>query len=698
MKKSLSLFFSVILIAACMLTCFASSYVKGDINGDGSVTAADARLALRYSARLEELTPRQIAAAAMSGSDSITAADARTVLRISARLDDYDDAKTSAVDAVLSSMSTEEKIAGMLMCSVRYFDEEPVTEINGSIADMLSAYPFAGVILFAQNTQTAEQTLRLTDALQNANRQGGRPQLFVAADQEGGKITRLATGTQTPGNMALGAIGDEEAARISSDIIGEELSSVGINVDFAPVMDVNVDPSNPVIGVRSFSDSPDICSALGGAYINGLQDNNVISALKHFPGHGDTGTDSHTGLPLIDKSYDTLKECELIPFAKGIAEGSEMIMTAHIQYPQIEKETYISKSTGDKICLPATLSKTIISDILRGDMGYDGVVVTDAMNMDAIATHFDRYDSARLAINAGVDIILMPVNTHSAAGIADLGTYIKKLAQMADSGEISMDKIDKANRRILGLKYDKGLFAAYDEGDLDSAVSAARETLGSAEHHGTEWELAKRAVTMVKNSGDTLPLKDGQKYLLLAAYPNEVLSMRFAVERLQSEGKLPSDAEFVYECYTSAEPSQLADEVRGADRVIAISELYRASALDPRTEAGAVSAGLDRLIDITHENGGKFVLISANLPYDTARYQNADALLVCWSDMGMNVDPRLGNEDVRQYGPNIPAAVYVAFSSEDSPSGRLPVNIPALTPEYTYSSELLYARGFGLSY
>ena len=699
MKKTLSVWIAAaILIMQCAVS-FAAINIKGDVDADGVVSAADARLALRQSVGLEHFTQRQCDAADATGDGRVTGEDARLILRCAVRLTYYAEEETTAVEARLAAMSTKEKVEQMIMTDVRYFNGEAMEALNGPLAAMLREHAFAGVIFFAQNTADAEQTLRLADAVQTANAGPGRARLLVGADQEGGKITRLATGTQTPGNMALGAIGREDAAREAAGVIGEELYAAGINTDFAPVLDVNNNPSNPVIGVRSFSDSPALTAKLGAAYVNGLQDRGVISTLKHFPGHGDTGTDSHTGLPRIEKTLEELRANELIPFAAAIAEGAEMVMTAHIQYPAIEKETYVSKKTGEAIELPATLSKTIVTDILRGELGFEGVVITDAMNMSAVAEHFDPLDAAVLAVNAGVDILLMPVAPDSEAGIARLNAYIDSLAALVENGRASAENVDESVRRILRLKYRKGLFAEYDAGDVEARVAAAKACWGSDAHHEAEWALAKRAVTLVKNDGNTLPLRtEGKKLVFLAAYPNEVLSMRYGVERLKEEGKLPDAAELLFDCYTSASQETILSEIKDADCVIAISELYRASALDPRTDGGRINAGLDSLIETVHEGGGKFVLISANLPYDTARFRTADAILVCWSDKGMSEDPRVQGGDVTQYGPNIPAAVYLALSRDEGPTGTLPVDIPKLTEGYTYSNEILYPFGFGLRY
>ncbi len=698
MKKVLSVFLACVFMLSFVSAAFAAAPIKGDVDLNGSVTTADARMALRQAIGLENLSARQLQAARVTGKQDVTTADARVILRIAIELTDYEAEETRMVEEKLASMTTKEKIEQMLMPDVRYFDGAGMEALHASHAAMLRGHAFGGVILYAQNTVEAAQTVKLTETLQTANKAAGRTQLLIGIDQEGGKITRLATGTQTPGNMALGAIGDPDAARQAAGIIGEELASLCINTDFAPVLDVNNEPANPVIGVRSFSDNAAAVATMGAGYIGGLQDQGVIATLKHFPGHGDTGTDSHTGLPRIEKSYAQLKANELVPFAAGIAEGAEMIMTAHIQYPNIEKTTYVSKKDGSKAELPATLSKKIITDILRGDMGFDGVVITDAMNMDAVAAHFDPLDAAVLAINAGVDILLDPVSPGSDAAIAKLDAYVNNLVRLAENGVIEMDTVNAAVTRILRLKYRHGLFAEYGQ-PAEDAAAGAKATVGSPEHHETEWALAKRAITMVKNDNRTLPAAaEGKKLLFVAAYPNEVLSMQYGVARLQDEGKLPKTADVSFDCFDTNDINTILNKAAKADYVFAISELYRMSALNPAANPNGACAKLDRVIKTVHLSGGRFVLISAHLPYDAARFPAADAILLCWSDKGMSEDPRVTGGDITQYGPNIPAAVYVALSPDEGPEGKLPVDIPALTSDYTYSSKILYPFGFGLHY
>ena len=594
--------------------------------------------------------------------------------------------KADAVERRLAEMSTREKLAQMLMPTFR---TDPGREdgIGEEVAACLRENGFAGVVLFAEELETTEQAVRRTDAMQTANAAAGRPQLLLAVDQEGGAITRLGQGTMTCGSMALGAVNDHRATGQMAAILGEELLACGLNVDFAPVLDVNSNPENPVIGVRSFSDDPETVAEQGVAFWKGLNRAGAIACLKHFPGHGDTADDSHTGLPRVDKDREVLLREDLLPFARCIEAGAEMLMTAHIQYPAIETETCPSRATGEAITLPATLSPAIVTDLLRGELGYEGVVVTDALGMDAIRTHFSAMDSARLAIEAGVDILLMPPVETSA-----LGGYIDTLAGMADAGEISMEKVDAAVRRILKLKQRHGLLEPYETGKVEERLAAAKAIVGSAGHRETEWEIAKRAVTLVKNDG-ILPYSGplGRTVVLTAA-DNEISSMEYALRLLRAEQILPEDAEIEVHSLPGASAEQMAAWTAGAEHVIAVSELYSSAGL-----YSSASARLDTLIEIAHANGADVTVVSAFLPYDAARYPDADAVALCWLDRGMDEDPRTDGEGAAQYGPNLPACLYLMLSGE-SPRGTLSVEIPALNEDGSFSGEVLYPRGFGLRY
>ncbi|MBO4916243.1 MAG: DUF3089 domain-containing protein [Oscillospiraceae bacterium] len=519
--------------------------------------------------------------------------------------------KEARIRSILAGMSVEDKVSQMIMPAFRWYpdangEKRNVTALPADIAAILEKYGFAGVTLFAQNTADTAAAVKLVDDMQKANAAAeGRTQLLIAIDQEGGSVTRLGHGTQMPGNMALGAANDVSLTADAATIIGQEIMSMGVNFDFAPVLDVNSNPANPVIGTRSFSDDASIAASQGVSFMKALQGTGAISTLKHFPGHGDTATDSHTGLPMVDRSYEELKARELVPFQAAIDAGADAVMTAHIQYPKLETGTYTSRLTGEQVNLPATLSKTILTDILRGDMGFEGVIITDAMEMDAIAKHFDRYDAAKLAIEAGVDILLMPVDTSTPEGLADLEAYIQKLAEMVKSGEISENKIDDAVLHVLRLKADHGLIASHEGVD-----PAASRTVGGVANHETEWALTKRTITLVKNENNTLPLtKENQKIAVLTAYDNEVLSMEYAIGRLRDEGKLARGTEITVQSIQKKTTEEAIACVAGAEHVIIITELGSAAGLKNDT-----ARTVDALIESVHKAGGDAIILSCKLP------------------------------------------------------------------------------------
>ena len=612
-----------------------------------------------------------------------------------------DDPTRQIVADMLAAMTTRQKIAQMLMPDIRYYTSSgssvPVTELTDELYAAIRDLGLGGVILFAQNIQSAEQTAALTSSLQAAAEEGGAPvRMLIATDQEGGAITRLPMGTEMPGNMALGAIGSDMDVRQAAMVIGEELAALGINLDFAPDVDINVDPKNPVIGVRSFSDDPELTARLGTAFVAGLHSSMVMAAYKHFPGHGATETDSHVGLPVLYKTMDDLKACELVPFAAG--RQADVIMTAHIRFPEIEKETYISKSTGEEITLPATMSRTLLTDVLRGELGYEGVVITDSMDMRAVADHFELTDATVLAINAGADMILTPVELAEKGGIDEMNAYIDRLVSLAEDGTISMERIDEAVGRILMLKVKYGLMTGVDAGPAVIEETDPAQTVGSPAHHEKEWDLACRAVTLLKNDGGTLPLNGTGHTVIIVPYASQLNSVKYALQRLKDEGILDPEADVAVEDGSALKPDRAAGLVADADAVIAVSAMYGYDELNPASPDGRYSAVLDAIMDTLAETekDTSFIVISSQLPYDTARYPGASAILACYNARGMTDIPTDGTYG-REFGPNVPAAIYTVFGG-NTPTGTLPVSVPALDDTYGPTNEVLYRRGFGLTY
>ncbi len=610
------------------------------------------------------------------------------------------------IEAILSGMTLEEKIGQMMIASFRIWKEVPdgdaaqevpavnITELNDQIRACLAEYHFGGTVLFAENCRDAAQTLRLVAALQSANQAGGGLPLLVAADQEGGSIARLGFGTTGPGSMALAATGNPENAAEMAAIYGEELRALGIDADYAPVVDVNNNPNNPVIGVRAFSDSPEQVTAYAKAYLEGLHRAGTIATLKHFPGHGNTDTDSHTGFPVIDSSYEELKAFELVPFQAAIDAGADMVMTAHIQYPRIEAETYTSLSTGEQVCLPATMSRTILTDILRGDMGFEGVIVSDALDMAAVSENFSDEDMIRLTINAGVDMLILPVVTDT-----DLFRRTQDLVdcavRLAEEGEIDIASVEDSVRRILTLKKKYGLLGRTDFSVSEAQAAAAVESVGSAEHRQTAWDIAQSALTLLKNEGGAFPvqLQPGERALILFAdsCASRVGAGELARQLLEAQGALPEGAEIAVMANTADNGDECADIAVQADHVILVNRVYASACLDPGTGDGFSTAVFDRIIATRREEGKPSIVVSCQLPYDAARFPDADAVLLTYGSSAMRAVPAPAGEG-SAYAPNLPAALCACFGAGGA-GGQLPVDIPALDAGYGISDEILYRRG-----
>ncbi|WP_285115831.1 beta-N-acetylhexosaminidase [Leifsonia sp. fls2-241-R2A-40a] len=289
-----------------------------------------------------------------------------------------------------------------------------------------------GVCLFGQNIVSPEQLRALTDAIRAAN-----PDAIVAIDEEGGDVTRLyyGSGSPYPGNAVLGRLGDAAYTEQVAQRVGEELRRAGVNLDFAPDIDINSNPDNPVIGVRSFGSSPEVVAEHGAAWTRGLQSAGVAVAAKHFPGHGDTGTDSHLALPVVDLSAAQLRERELVPFRAVIEAGARAVMTSHILLPQLDA------------ALPATLSPAIIEGMLRGELGFGGVVVSDALDMHGASGDRGIPEAAVLALAAGCDLLCIGTeNTDE-----QLAAIEAAIAAAVSSGRLAPSRVAEASARVLTL-------------------------------------------------------------------------------------------------------------------------------------------------------------------------------------------------------------------------------------------------------
>lgn len=632
--------------------------------------------------------------------------------------------KHQDVGVLLGAMTRREKICQMLMPDFRKWntdgsadDATDFVEMNDQVDAIVDTYGFGGVILFANNVHETQQTFDLTYALQTAavrntagSQAGGIP-LLLGIDQEGGIVYRLGSGCAMPGNMALGAARSEDLARQCGQVMASELASLGINVDFAPVVDVNNNPNNPVIGLRSFSDRPELVSELGCAMIDGIQGQGVCGCAKHFPGHGDAATDSHTGLPRIDKGLAELEALEFVPFRAAFEAGTDMVMTAHIQYPQVETETAASIDPDmGEIALPATLSRTFLTDILRDELGFTGVAITDALNMDAIAQNFTPLDAVRRAILAGADIALMPVQVWCAD---DAGKMEELVSALEADDEVTDERLDASVRRILELKLRRGILALATAGEdvagagssYDDGLETALDTVGCDENRAVEREAAACAVTVVRGEG-LLPFKPqaGQRVVLVAAQESEQPGMELAMRRLVAEGHVPEGVEYESMCYVGDDTSpravrraadEVADAVTGADFAVVVSEVGKG---DLAIESAAFVSGAvcSRAIEAAGQAGVPLAIMSVSKPYDLALYGEGCALVAVYGNKGM--DPTEALAPDRAFGPNVPAGVEVIFGGH-AVTGKLPVDIYAIERgedgNFIDTSTVVYPFGTG---
>ena len=326
----------------------------------------------------------------------------------------------------IKKMTLDEKIGQLIIGGITG------TTLTDQTKKLIHTYKLGGFILFSANLEEPNQSLNLLNDLKIENKQNNIP-LLLSVDQEGGTVTRLPNLYDLQTNEEIGLKNDKEFARKTGEVLGRQVKAFGFQVNFAPVIDVNNNPNNRVIGERSFGSNPELVGELGVETMQGMQAEQVIPVIKHFPGHGDTHIDSHEEFPVIDKSMEELKDVELVPFKKAIDAGADAVMTAHIMLPQI----------GDA---PATLSNEIITGILREELHFDGIVITDDVTMDAILNDYEIGEAAVHAIKAGVDIVLV---AHRYENVIAVFEQIKAAVL---AGEITESRLEESVKRILLLK------------------------------------------------------------------------------------------------------------------------------------------------------------------------------------------------------------------------------------------------------
>ena len=534
--------------------------------------------------------------------------------------------QTADVEQLMAGMDLQDKIGQLIMHLVYGSSaDEPDdrnTELFGvpTAAEVVAKYRLGGVIYFAWagNTADPQQIGRLSNGLQQAATSATGIGLLIGTDQETGRVARMGPpATQFPGAMALAAAQDLGAVRQAYAITGSELAAVGIRACFAPVADVNIDQANPVIGIRSFSSESDVVADCVGAAISGLQrDSGVAAAAKHFPGHGDTGTDSHHALPVVTHSAEDWETIDALPFAEAVRAGSDMIMTGHLAFPSIDP-------SGD----PATLSHPILTGLLRERLGYSGVIITDSLRMQGVRELYGDGEVAVRAIEAGVDILLEP---------ADPDAAVTALTEAVTSGRLGRQRIDDSVRRILTLKQRRELLRPQPT-DPDRITAL----VGNPEHLQRASRITAATTTLVRDDELQIPLDRAPVGLLGA--DEAVLQ--------QIEAGLRDAGLQVHSLFTGARPDR--DTINRA-RALA----HPLSQTVIVTSAGWQSRWQRTLIRAVRDVAPRVSLIGVTDPYDAGLVTAGGTILLSYSKTPQAID-----------------AVIDVLLGRTRPSGRLPVSV-----------------------
>ncbi|MGA5125288.1 glycoside hydrolase family 3 protein [Streptomyces pseudogriseolus] len=520
-----------------------------------------------------------------------------------------------------------------------------------TVAELVARYQVGGVILFSgwtNNIHAPRQVAELTNGVQRASLALPTPvPSLISIDQEHGANVRIGSGaTQLPGAMALGAGGSLSDARTAGRISGTELAALGIHQNFAPVADVNVNPANPIINVRSFGADAREVGRMVAAQVTGYQRAGVVACAKHFPGHGDTGQDSHTELPVITHTREEWERIDAPPFRAAIAAGVDSIMTAHLQVPALDPSNE-----------PATLSPTILQGVLRGELGFDGVIVTDALNMTGVRTKYGDDRVPVLALKAGADQLLFP---------PDIDVAYHGVLSAVRTGEVTEERLDESVLRILRVKDKVGLL----DGSPFTSPRQVDRVVGARAHRIAADRIAEGTTTLLVNENRTLPLRRGQRKLLVVgaspAFPTD--DTRSTVPELASAlaalgygtthlvtGRAP-DAALIDQAVAAA---------RGRDAVVVTT--------DDVGPGSAQRTLVSRLLG----TGVPVVHLAVRNPYDIAHQDGVRASLAsyCWTEVELRAAARV-------------------IAGRVDPRGTLPVPVQRADDP----AEVLFPAGYGLSY
>jgi beta-N-acetylhexosaminidase len=534
------------------------------------------------------------------------------------------------MSSTTAGMSLEAQIGQLFVAGFQGTTPSP------EIVDLIQHYHVGSVILFSRNVQHSQQVFELTQHLQEIARAAGhRFPLLISIDQENGMVQRLGRdATGFPGNMALGAIGSEQIAFDVAEATGQELKALGVNMNLAPVADVNNNPANPVIGIRSFGEDAQQVARLVAAAVRGYRAAGVIATLKHFPGHGDTATDSHLALPVVPHTRARLEQLELVPFKAGIEAGADSVMTAHVALPSI---------TGDA-ALPATISPAVLRGLLREELGFGGVVISDCLEMQAISEGVGIGPGAVLALKAGADLVLISHRyERQRAGLAAVQAALQ-------DGTLSEDELRQAVERVLRLKQ---RMLSWDTLPTQAGISV----VDSTSHQQLRDRAYALSTTLVKNEAGLLPLRLQPDMRVLVVSQRQAEAMTQAEDKNYPDGFLAEQIRQrhsrVDEVSLPARPSeddyqQMLHAAQAADVTLlltmrALGNLYQKEMMQ-------------RLV----QSGRPIVCIAVHTPYDLLACPQLQTYLVTY-------------EYTR---PALTAAAHVLFG-ETQAQGHLPVTLQA---------------------
>lgn len=575
-----------------------------------------------------------------------------------------------AILRIIKSMTLEEKVAQLFVLQV-YGKTADTADPNDvarnrrlygvdNAQQLIAKHRPGGIIYYSvdpPNVDNPRQLAALSNGIQRAALAQRVPiPASIAIDQEGGIVARVGPpATQSPGSMAIAAGRRAGDAYGMARITGQELRAIGVNQDYAPDADVNVNPANPVIGVRSFGSDPALAARMVAAQVDGYQSANIAPTAKHFPGHGDTSTDSHLGVPRISHTREEWERIDLPPFRAAIKHGVDSIMTAHIIVPSLDPAED-----------PSTLSKPIITGILRDKLRYDGVVVTDALDMAGARAKYGDDKIPVLALQAGVDVLLKP--PLDAAGNGVFGLQFNAVVNAVRGGQLTESRIDRSVYRILALKKKRGLFRDpfADESKIDQIV-------GAPAHLAAAQRTADHSTTLVKNDAGLLPLPAGARKALVTGWG--VTTTRTLGEEIAKRGATSSVVETGLSP-TQARIDQSVAAARDSDLVVAVTN--RAWDIKPSIPGEPHNGpGQMNLVKALVATGKPVIVVAARDAYDIAYFTEATTYMATYSFTA---------EALR-------SAAKVLFG-EQSPRGRLPVTIPVRDQP----AQTLYPFGHGLGY